>query len=93
MWEEADLLDDVPDPAAQLHRVDMGDVVVAEEDAAAGWLDQPVDHLHGGGLPAARRTDQHAQLTGADFKAQLVDRDRLAEPLRHLVKPYHLPER
>ena len=37
--EQADLLDDVADPAAQLHRVGRGDVLAVEQDPPAGRLD------------------------------------------------------
>ena len=58
--EEADVLDDVADPAAQLVGVDAGDVLAAEQDPAGGRLDEPVDHLHRRRLAAARGADQHA---------------------------------
>ncbi len=40
--EEPDLLDDIADPAAQLHRVDLRDVLAVDQDPARGRLDQPV---------------------------------------------------
>ena len=73
--EQADLLDHVADAPAQLDRVDVGHVLAVEEDAPAGRLDEPVDHLHGGRLAAARRPDEHAQLALADLEAEVVDRD------------------
>ena len=56
------MLDDVADPAAQLHRVDVRDVLAVEQDAPGGRLDQPVDHPQHGRLAAAGRADQHDQL-------------------------------
>ena len=50
--KQPDLLDDVADAAAQLDRIHPGDVVATELDPAGGRLDQPVDHLQGGGLAA-----------------------------------------
>ena len=71
--EQPDLLDDVADPAAQLHRVAVGDVLAAQHDPAAGGLDQPVDHLHRGRLAAPGRADQDAQLTLPDLQVERVD--------------------
>ena len=52
-----------------------GDVLVVEEDAAAGRLDEPVDHLQGGRLAAARRPDEHADLALGDLEAELAHGD------------------
>ena len=84
--EQPDLLDHVADPASELHRVLRGDVASLEEDPAGGGLDQPVDHLQRGGLPAARRPDQDDQLAGRHLEVELVHRHRpvgvlLADPL------------
>ena len=88
--EQPDLLDDVADAAAHLHRVPVGDVTAVDEDPPAGGLDEPVDHAHGRGLAAARRSHQHAQLAGGDVQGQLGHRHRpvrvgLADP----VQPDH----
>jgi hypothetical protein len=50
--EEPDLLDHIADVAAQLHRVGVGHVAAVDADRARRRLDQPVDHLESGGLPA-----------------------------------------
>jgi hypothetical protein len=73
--EQPDALDDVADPASQLHGVDARDVVVAEQDPPGAGLDQPVDHLHRRGLAAARRPDQHRQLPGGEGQVQLGHAD------------------
>jgi hypothetical protein len=72
--KEPDLLDDVAHAEAKLHRVDVGDVLLIVEDAAAGRLDHPVDHLQRRRLAAAGGSDQGAGLAGRDLEAQLVHR-------------------
>src|SRR5262249_28651222 len=62
MREESDLLDHVADPPPQLDRIDTRDVLAAHEDASAGRLDQPVDHLQRGRLAAPGGPDQHAHV-------------------------------
>ena len=42
----------------------------AEQDVAAGDVDHPVDHPHRGGLAAAGRADEHADLAGGDRRAR-----------------------
>ena len=56
-------------------RVDVGDVLVAEQDPARGRLDQPVDHPQDGGLAAAGRPDQDDQLAGRHVEGQVADGD------------------
>ena len=73
--EQADLLDHVADAAAQLDRVDVGDVLAVEVDPAGGRLDEPVDHPQRRGLAAARRPDEHAHLAARDVEAELVHGD------------------
>ena len=73
--EQPDLLDDVADAAAQLDRVDGGDVLAVDEDAPGGRLDQPVDHLQRRRLAAARRSHQHHELAARDVEVELVDGD------------------
>ena len=43
--QQPDLLDDIADAAPELDRVLVGDVLAADQDLAAGRLDEPVDHL------------------------------------------------
>jgi hypothetical protein len=71
---QADALDDVADPAAQLHRVLAHDVLAVDEDAPRARLDEPVDHSHRGGLAAARGPDQDDRLALADIHREVVDR-------------------
>ena len=70
--EQPDLLDHVPDAAAQRDRVDVGDVVAVEEDAAARRLDEAVDHLQRRRLAASRRADEHADLAFRDLERQVA---------------------
>ncbi len=72
--EEADLLDDIADVAAQLVGVDVGDVPAVEDDPAGRGLDQPVDHPHRRRLAASRRTHQHDDLALGDLQRELLDR-------------------
>ena len=72
MGEQPDLLDDVADAAAQLHRVGVGDVHAVEVDPPGRRLDQPVDHLQRGRLAAARRTHQADQCAARDVEVELV---------------------
>jgi len=51
--KQTDLLDDIAHASAQFHWIASGDVFAVQEDAAAGWLDESVNHLHGGGLAAS----------------------------------------
>ena len=74
--EQPDLLDDVADAAAQLDRVDVGDVLAVEHDPARGGLDQPVDHLQRRRLAAAGRADQADHLAALHVEVELVHRDR-----------------
>ena len=71
--QQAHLLDHVADAAPQLDRVLARHVLAADQDLARRRLDQPVDHAQGGRLAAARWADQHADLAGGHFQAQIVD--------------------
>ena len=71
-------LDHVTDLSTQLVAVDLGDVLVAEDQSALRGLDQAVDHLEGRGLAAPGGADEHDDLPGRDFQGQLVDRGLLA---------------
>ncbi len=74
MREEAHLLDHIADATAQLDGVDGGYVVPpVEEYPALGRFDQPVHHLHGGRLAAARRSDERDQFTLGDLEGKVVD--------------------
>ncbi len=90
MRKEPHLLDDVADPAAQLHRVDLRDVLAVDQDPARGRFDQPVHHHHRGGLAAARGADQGDQLPLGDLEGQVVDRGRpVRVDLADLLEPDH----
>jgi hypothetical protein len=71
--EEPDLLDRVADLAAQLCRTALLHAAPVEEDVAVGDVDHAVDHPHGGGLAAARRAHEHADLPGRDLEREVVD--------------------
>ena len=71
--EQPHLLDHVAHATPQLDRVGVGDVGTLEEDAPRRGLDQPVDHLQRGGLPASGRTDEHADLTSRDVDRELAN--------------------
>ena len=88
--KEADVLNDVAHPQAKHDRVDMGDVLLVVKDAALRRLDQPVDHLQGRGLSAARRPNEHGQLTGLELDRQLADGDLAArKALGDPLQPNH----
>ncbi len=76
--EQADLLDDVADRAAQLDRVGIGRILAGDEDAAGGRLDDPVDHLERRRLAAAGRPQQDADLALAELEVDVVDGDERA---------------
>ena len=71
--EQADLLDDVADAAAQLHRIDPVGIAPGNEYLARGRKDQPIDHAQGSGLAATGRTQQHARLAVRNFERHVID--------------------
>jgi hypothetical protein len=71
--EQPDLLDDVADAPPQLVGVDVRDVLPVEQDLPGGGLDEPVHHLQGGGLAAARRPDQRDDRAGRHVQVERVD--------------------
>ncbi len=90
--EEPGLLDDVAHPAAQLDRFDAGDVGAVDQDAPLGRFDQPVDHLHGGGLAAARGPDEGDQFPVGHLEGEPLDRDGpVGVALGHVLEANHLP--
>jgi hypothetical protein len=92
--KETDLLDHVPDPPAQLHRVHVGHVVTVEVDPPLAGFDQPVDHPHRRGLARTRGTDQHADLPGVHLEVKMVDgHEAVVVPLRHRFEPDHSARR
>ena len=72
--EQADLLDHVADPAPQLGRGARADALAVDQDVALGQLDHAVREPQRGGLAAAGRTDQHADLAGRHGQREVVDR-------------------
>ena len=71
--EQADLLDHVADVAPQLVLVAVAHAAAADEDVAGRDVDHPVDHPHRGGLAAAGRPDEHADLARGHLEAEAVD--------------------
>src|SRR5579863_9629510 len=63
MWKKSSFLKDIADPTAKLDGVGSADVAALDTDGPGIGLDQPVDHVQGGGLAGARRPDQHQELT------------------------------
>lgn len=71
--KQADLLDHIADTAPEPDRIDGGYVVPVEEYPALARFDQPVHHLHGGRLAAARRSDERDEFTFGDLEGKVVD--------------------
>src|SRR6516164_7491701 len=67
--EKANALEDVSDRPPQQHRVGRANVLAGNEDAAAGRLDEAVDHLERGGLAAAGAAHESQELTGRYVEA------------------------
>ena len=88
MWEEADLLDDVADRAAQLGDVVVADLPAVDPDVTARERDQPVDELERRRLAAARRPDEDADLPRGHGEREMVDRSSVPAwvDLRGLVE-------
>jgi hypothetical protein len=73
VWEEADLLDDVADRAAQLGDVVVADLPAVDPDVTARERDQPVDELERRRLAPTRRAHQHADLSCRHCEREVVD--------------------
>ena len=86
--EQADLLDHVADPAAELDDVLVADARPVDPDVARVELDQPVDELHRGRLAGAGRADEDADLAGGDRQRELLDGGLVGArvPLRRAVE-------
>lgn len=81
-----------PMSPAQLYRIGVRDVLAAEQDPARGRLDQPVDHLHRGGLAAAGRAHEGDQLALRHLEGQVLDRRRpVGVALGHMLESDHPP--
>ena len=88
--KQADLLDDIADVAPELHLVLAVDVLAVDEDGPGVRLQQAVDHLHGGGLAAARGADEHHELPVRDGEVQVLEDRGLAVALGHMFKLDHM---
>ncbi|GIW11536.1 MAG: hypothetical protein KatS3mg061_2593 [Dehalococcoidia bacterium] len=84
MREEAHLLDDVANLAAQDNRIDLADVFAIDEDRPAGRLDQAIDHLERGRLATAARPHQHADLSRLNGEGRGSFTAATVAPLRWL---------
>ena len=62
MREQADLLDHVADPEAELVRRLGPNIGAVDRDRPGRGFDEPVDHAQGRGLAAARGADEHDDL-------------------------------
>ena len=71
--EQPDLLDDVADAPPELVDRNRLDRPTVDADGSRRRLDETVDHLEGRRLPAARRPDEHDDLTAVDVEVQAVD--------------------
>ena len=93
--EQADLLDDVADVAAQLLGLAVAHAAAAEQDVAGGDVDHAVDHPHRRRLAAPGWTHENADLTRGDLERQTVDRGLAAArvPLRHVSELQGLARR
>jgi hypothetical protein len=87
--EQSGLLDDVADPAAQLVGRPGADVDSVDPHRAAGGLDEPVDHLEGGGLATPRRSDQRHEFPPRHREIEPGDRrpGRAGVGLRQALEP------
>jgi hypothetical protein len=85
--EKASRLDHIADVPAEPVSVHRGDVVPVDDDVAFGRLDEPVDHLEGGGFAAAGRADEHDGLAGRNLQREMVDCGILtAVGFRHVLQ-------
>ena len=82
------MLNDVPHPSAKLHRIGARDVLAGHPDTTRGRLDQAVDHLHRGRLPAPRWANEHHERATRDIEREFLHGDRsVGVALRHSVQP------
>ncbi len=66
-----------------LVRREVGDVAATQVDRPARRILEPADHPKRGRLPAPRGPEQAEELPLGDVEREIVDRDRVAERLRH----------
>ena len=86
--EQANLLDDVANAAAELHRVDRRDVPALHEHLTAIDIVQAVDELDQRGLAAARGAEHAHELPLVDRQAHVVERRvrHAREALGHVLE-------
>src|SRR5690606_39239073 len=75
--EQADLLDDVADAAAERDRIDRRRITAVDGDRARTRLDETVDHLQRGGLAAARGAEEDADLPVGHLHRHPIHRGRI----------------
>jgi len=88
--EQARVLDDVADAAAQLCFVHLRRVLVVDPDSTTSGLDHPVDHPQRRRLAAAGRPDKNGDLPGRRLERQLIDgQSAIWKSFRNRVKTDH----
>ena len=78
VWEEASLLQDIADRAAQVHGILAGDVAAAHEDGSRGRGDHRVDHPHERRLAAAGGAQKDGRRAAFDGEGKVLDGARAA---------------
>jgi hypothetical protein len=71
MRKEADFLDDVADPAAELDRIPLDRRSIVDEHGAVGRIEQPVDELERRRLSRAAAPEQHQRLAARDREMKI----------------------
>ena len=69
-----------------LVRRQLGHVVIVDQDLPGIRLLEPGHHAQRRRLAAAGRAEQREELAAGQFQVQVVDRDQLAEALRHALQ-------
>ena len=90
MREEASVLYDVANAAAQGGRGLVADSLAVDVDVAGGRLDHAIDHPQQGGLATPRWADQHRDLPGGSGQAHVINGQRAVRPsLGHPIEADH----
>jgi hypothetical protein len=76
--KQADLLDDVADLAAKLHRGHVAGVLAIDQHPTRCRRHDAVDHLERGGLAATGRAQQHTDFARFHFHVDVVGSHHLA---------------
>ena len=87
--EQADLLDDVADVAAQFYLVLGVDVLAVDGDGAGINVDQTVDGFEGSGFAAAGGADENHKLSIGDGEVQVLQNGGLAVAFADVFKLNH----